>query len=89
MIFRKNMDNNFEFGQFISEQRHMLSMESQELAKALGILNAYLPQLEKGIHIIPISDLLDKIAKCKNRNDFLFFYLLRSALSGTEIFYQN
>ena len=83
------MDNNFEFGQFISEQRHMLSMESQELAKALGILNAYLPQLEKGIHIIPISDLLDKIAKCKNRNDFLFFYLLRSALSGTEIFYPN
>ena len=80
------MDNNFEFGQFISEQRHMLSMESQELAKALGILNEYLPQLEKGIHIIPISDLLDKIAKCKNRNDFLFFYLLRSALSGTEIF---
>lgn len=83
------MDNNFEFGQFISEQRHMLSMESQELAKALGILNAYLPQLEKGIHIIPISDLLDKIAKCKNRNDFLFSYLLRSALCGTEIFYQN
>ena len=78
-----------DFGQFISEQRHMLSMESQELAKTLGILNAYLPQLEKGIHIIPISDLLDKIAKCKNRNDFLFFYLLRSALCGTEIFYQN
>ena len=63
--------------------------KARGLASALGISNAYLSQLEKSIHIISSSDLLDKIAKCKNRNDFLFFYFLRSALSGTEIFYQN
>ena len=74
MIFRKNMDNNFEFGQFISEQRHKLSMESQELAKALGISNAYLSQLERSIHIIPSADLLDKIVKilCLNKAETFF-----------------
>ena len=63
------MNNNSEFGQFISEQRHKLSMESQELAKALGISNAYLSQLEKGIRTHPSAELLDKTAKilCLNK----------------------
>lgn len=43
------MNNNLKFGQFISEKRLKLSMES-ELANALGISNAYLSQLEKGCH---------------------------------------
>ena len=44
-------------------------MESQELAQALGISNAYLSQLEKGIRIYPGAKLLDKIAKilCLNK----------------------
>ena len=44
-------------------------MESQELAKALGISNAYLSQLEKGIRTHPSAELLDKIAKilCLNK----------------------
>ena len=36
------MTNDLTFGQFISEQRQKHSMESQELAKALGISGAYL-----------------------------------------------
>ena len=36
---QKNMNNNLKFGQFISEKRQKLSMESQELAKVLGMLN--------------------------------------------------
>ncbi len=47
------MNEKPNFGQFISEQRHKLSMESQELAKVIGILNAYLSQLEKGIRTYP------------------------------------
>ncbi len=52
-------------------------MESQELAKVLGISNAYLSQLEKGIRTHPSAELLDKIAKnlCLNKAEkFLFFY---------------
>lgn len=63
------MNKNHNFGQFISEQRHKLSMESQELAKALGISNAYQSQLEKGIRTHLSVELLDKIAKilCLNK----------------------
>lgn len=63
------MNNNLKFGQFISEKRLKLSMESQELAQALGISNAYLSQLEKGIRTHPSAELLDKIAKilCLNK----------------------
>ncbi len=57
------MNNKPKFGQFISEKRQKLSMESQELAKALGISNAYLSQLEKGIRTHPSAELLDKMAK--------------------------
>ncbi len=57
------MNNNYKFGQFISEKRIRLSMESQELAKAFGISNAYLSQLEKGIRTNPsINLILSKIA---------------------------
>jgi len=56
-----NMINELNFSQFISEKRIKWSIESQELAKALGISNAYLSQLEKGIRTYPSSELLDKI----------------------------
>lgn len=87
------MNNNSEFDQFISEKRLKLSMESQELAQALGILNAYLSQLEKGIRTYPSTGLLDKIANilCLNKTETFLncfsIYFLRSAISGTEIFY--
>lgn len=67
------MNNNLKFGQFISEKRLKLSLKSQELAKALGISNAYLSQLEKGIRTHPSAKLLDKIANSQNRNDFCSF----------------
>ena len=63
------MNNIPKFGQFISEKMQKLSMENLEYAKVLGISNAYLSQLEKGIHILPSAELLDKIAKilCLNK----------------------
>lgn len=67
------MNNNPTFDQFIFEKKHKLSIESQELASALGISNAYLSQLEKGIGTHPSAELLDKMAKCKNRNNFYSF----------------
>ena len=44
-------------------------MESQELAKALGISGAYLSQLERGVRTNPSTELLDKIAMvlCLNK----------------------
>ncbi|MCU6720842.1 MULTISPECIES: hypothetical protein [Porcipelethomonas] len=39
------MNNSLKSGQLISEQRHKLSAESQELAKELGISNAYLNKM--------------------------------------------
>lgn len=55
------MTNDLTFGQFISEQRQKHSMESQELAKALGISGAYLSQLERGVRTNPSTELLNKI----------------------------
>ena len=51
------MTNDLTFGQFISEQRQKHSMESQELAKALGISGAYLSQLERGVRTNPSTEL--------------------------------
>lgn len=62
------MTNDLTFGQFISEQRQKHSMESQELAKTLGISNAYLSQLERGVRKNPSVELLDKIAKVLHLN---------------------
>lgn len=62
------MTNDLTFGQFISEQRQKHSMESQELAKALGISGAYLSQLERGVRTNPSAELLDKIAKVLHLN---------------------
>ena len=78
------MNNNLKFGQFISEKRLKLSMESQELAKVLGISNAYLSQLEKGIRTHPSAELLDKIAKilCLNKAETETMYDLYAEANG-------
>ncbi len=78
------MNSSTKFGQFISEKRLRLSMESQELAKALGISNAYLSQLEKGIRTHPSDELLDKIAKilCLNKAEKETMYDLYAEASG-------
>ena len=51
------------FGQFITKQRHKHSIKCQDLAQKIGILNAYLSQLEHGIRINPEPMLLLKIEK--------------------------
>ena len=56
------MTNDLTFGQFISEQRQKHSMESQELAKALGISGAYLSQLERGVRTNPSTKVSGQIS---------------------------
>ena len=48
--------------------------KARGLASALGISNAYLSQLEKGIRTHPSAELLDKIAKilCLNKAETFF-----------------
>ena len=78
------MTNDLTFGQFISEQRQKHSMESQELAKALGISGAYLSQLERGVRTNPSTELLDKIAMvlCLNKIETETLYDLYAKVSG-------
>lgn len=47
----------------------LILYQSQELAKAIGISNAYLSRLEKGIRTHPGGKLLEKIAiiLCSNK----------------------
>lgn len=78
------MTNDLTFGQFISEQRQKHYMESQELAKALGISGAYLSQLERGVRTNPSTELLDKIAMvlCLNKIETETLYDLYAKVSG-------
>ncbi len=78
------MNDKPKFGQFISEKRQKLSMESQELAKSLGISNAYLSQLEKGTRTHPSAELLDQIAKilCLSKTETETMYDLYAEASG-------
>lgn len=75
---------NLKFGQFISEKRLKLSMESQKLAKALGISNAYLSQLEKGIRAHPSAELLGKMVKilCLSKAETETMYDLYAEANG-------
>ena len=50
-----------DFGQFISEQKAKISLQSQELAKILGISLGYLSQLEHGKRKCPDVRLLQKM----------------------------
>ena len=50
-------------GLFISVLRTSHSMSSQDLAKKVGISNAYLSQLEHGVRLNPDSDVIVRIAR--------------------------
>lgn len=78
------MSKKTNFGQFISEQRKKHSMESQELAKTIGISNGYLSQLERGIRTNPSAELVDKIAKalCLDKTETETLYDLYAKASG-------
>ena len=58
-------------------------MESQELAKALGISGAYLSQLDRGVRTNPSTELLDKIAMvlCLNKIETETLYDLYAKVS--------
>ena len=56
------MNENKNFGLFISVLRTSRSMSSQDLAKKVGISNAYLSQLEHGVRLNPDPDVIVKIA---------------------------
>lgn len=57
------MIENTDFGQFISEQKQKKFLQSQELAKKLGISLGYLSQLEHGKRNCPDPELLYKMAE--------------------------
>ena len=50
-----------DLGQFISDQKHKHSLQSQELAKKLGISMGYLSQLEHGKRFCPNLCLIRKM----------------------------
>lgn len=58
-----------DLGQFISDQKHKHSLQSQELAKKLGISMGYLSQLEHGKRVCPDQELLKKMIEVFNLND--------------------
>ena len=57
------MNESKNFGLFISVLRTSHSMSSQDLAKKVGISNAYLSQLEHGVRTNPDPDVIVRIAK--------------------------
>lgn len=60
------MNESKNFGLFISVLRTSHSMSSQDLAKKVGISNAYLSQLEHGVRLNPDPAVIVKIAKVLN-----------------------
>ena len=61
-------ESNNKFGQFISEQRIKKHLQSQELAKRLGISLGYLSQLEHGKRLCPDLELLRKMIEVFDLN---------------------
>ena len=57
------MSHKTDFGQFISEQKRKKKLQSQELAKKLGISIPYLSQLEHGKRQCPDVSLLKKMSE--------------------------
>ena len=58
-----------DFGQFISEEKRKLSLQSKELAEMLGISIGYLSQLEHGKRVCPDQELLKKMIEVFNLNE--------------------
>lgn len=57
------MNENTNFGQFISDLRNRHSMKGQALAEEIGISRSYLCQLEHGVRLNPDADVIIKIVK--------------------------
>ena len=73
-----------DFGQFISEKRKKLLLQSSELALKLGISTGYLSQLEHGKRLCPDPKLLEKMADVLrlDRDEREIFYDLYAKASG-------
>ena len=73
-----------DLGQFISEQKRKHSLQSQELAKKLGISMGYLSQLEHGKRLCPDIGLIKKMMEIfeLNTNEIYILYDLYETATG-------
>ena len=73
-----------DLGQFISEQKHKHSLQSQELAKKLGISMGYLSQLEHGKRFRPDLCLIKKMIDVfdLNTDEIYTLYDIYEAVTG-------
>lgn len=78
------MNNEMDFGQFISEKRNQQFISLSELADRLGITKAYLSQLEKGMRINPNAKLLEHLIETLSMSseEAATMYMLYSKVSG-------
>ncbi len=53
------------FGEFVLAQRRLLNISQRQLAKASGVSDSYLSQLERGLYK-PSADVLKSLAKAFN-----------------------
>ncbi|MGH8890424.1 MAG: helix-turn-helix domain-containing protein [Acidothermaceae bacterium] len=56
------MAGSFDLGEFIREQRRVAQISVRQLAKAAGVSNPYLSQIERGLRR-PSAEILQQIAK--------------------------
>ncbi|MBP7186273.1 MAG: helix-turn-helix transcriptional regulator [Ruminococcus sp.] len=78
------MDHKTDLGQFISEQKRKMDLQSQELAEILGITVAYLSQIEHGKRKCPDLRLIQKMAEVfgLTAEETYVFYDLYAEASG-------
>ena len=78
------MNYKTDLGQFISEQKHKMHLQSQELAKILGISIPYLSQIEHGKRQCPDVSLIKKMAEVfeLTMEEKYIFYDLFAEASG-------
>jgi transcriptional regulator with XRE-family HTH domain len=71
-------------GEFIKSQRRIADLSQRELARLADLSDAYLSQLERGLHE-PSVRVLNGLAQALNvPTDKLLAYLGRQDLAGTE-----
>ena len=78
------MNSKTDLGQFISEQKHKKRLQSQELARILGISIPYLSQLEHSKRQCPDVSLIKKMAEVfeLTMEETYIFYDLYAEASG-------
>lgn len=78
------MKNKTDLGQFISEQKQKHSLQSQVLAKKLGISMGYLSQLEHGKRLCPDIGLIKKMIEIfeLNTDEIYILYDLYEIATG-------